>query len=415
MKILLINTSERTGGAAVAANRLMRALRTIGIDVQMLVRDKQTDDPAVHTVNDTTRRRWLNRLRFLFERIVIFLCHRFSKKHLFQVSIANTGNDITQIDCFREADVIHLHWINQGFLSLTDLEKILRSGKPVVWTLHDLWPAAGICHYPDTCRKYQTECHHCPMQPHPLWDLAHQVFRRKKQMDWSRVHFVGCSQWITKQAQQSSLLRRATFYTIPNAIHTELFYPQSQEEVRHALGLPKDKKLILFGAAKVSDTRKGARYLIDACRLLKGHTDWAIILMGGCGEELKPLLPLPAYSLGYLSDPYQIASVYTAADVFIIPSLEDNLPNTIMEAMACGTPCVGFRTGGIPEMIDHQTNGYVASYKDAEDLALGITWVLDHPTHQLLADACIQKVRTHYTEAIVAKQYMKVYQELLTE
>ena len=135
MKIVILNTSERTGGAAVAAGRLGKALKQAGIQVNKLVRD------------DT----WLNRFRFYWERLIIFLCNHLNRKNLFAVSIAKTGTDLSGNLSVKEADIIHLHWINQGFLSVSDLGKLVDSGKPIVWTLHDLWPATAICHYPDVC------------------------------------------------------------------------------------------------------------------------------------------------------------------------------------------------------------------------------------------------------------------------
>ena len=163
MNILLLNTSDRTGGAAVAANRLMWALRKQGVNVRMLVRDKGLDDDIIISVNTSYLRKQLNYVRFVWERFVIFICNLFSKKSLFQVSIADTGTDISQKDVFKKADVIHLHWINQGFLSLSDIKRIINTSKPIVWTMHDLWPATGICHYPGVCRKYQTQCIACSL------------------------------------------------------------------------------------------------------------------------------------------------------------------------------------------------------------------------------------------------------------
>ncbi len=412
MKVLLLNTSERTGGAAVASNRLMRALQKQGIEVKMLVRDKQTNNESVISINSSVIKQKLNWIRFVWERFVIFICNCFSRKNLFQVSIANTGTDITKLSAFRNADIIHLHWINQGFLSLSDLKKIIDSGKPIVWTMHDLWSATSICHYPGECLKYQKHCQECPMLSHPVWDLSHQTFKQKEKLNWAKVHFVGCSRWITHLGMQSVLLQSAKFHSIPNALPAS-FSPTNKSIARQAFGLPANKFLILFGAAKISDQRKGADFFIKASRLLASFSDIEIILMGNNGDELSRLLPFKTHILGYLSNEEQIAKAYSCADAFVIPSLEDNLPNTIMEAMACGTPCVGFATGGIPEMIDHLQNGYVAEYKSAEDLANGIRWVLEHPDKESLSKACVEKVKRCYAEEIVAKQYIHLYEDIL--
>lgn len=400
MKIVIINTSECTGGAAVAAGRLGKALQQAGIQVDKLVR------------KDT----WLNRFRFYWERLIIFLCNHLNRKNLFAVSIANTGTDLSENSLIKEADIIHLHWINQGFLSMSDLGKLIDSGKPIVWTLHDLWPATAICHYPDECKKYQSECSLCPLQvTGSLFDLANWIYNRKMRIGLNKIHFVGCSKWITEMAQKSSLLEGASFASIPNPIDISVFKPLSKDDSRDRFHLSEGKFLLLFAAAKLSDRRKGAAYLIEACSVLKQYyaDKIEIVLMGNGSEELCQALPFKVNSLGYISDTSTMVAAYSCADLFVIPSLEDNLPNTIMESMACGTPCVGFATGGIPEMIDHCVNGYIANYKDANDLANGIQWVLEHKDRQSLSDACVKKVRESYTEEVVAKQYMALYKELL--
>ena len=400
MKIVIINTSERTGGAAVAAGRLGKALEQAGIQVDKLVR------------KDT----WLNRFRFYWERLIIFLCNHLNRKNLFAVSIANTGMDLSGHPSVKKADIIHLHWINQGFLSVSNLGKLINSGKPIVWTLHDLWPTTAICHYPDKCKKYQSKCSQSPLQvTNSLFDLANWTYNRKKQIGLSKIHFVGCSKWITEIAKKSSLLEGASFTSIPNPIDISVFKPLVKKDSRERFQLPKDKFLLLFAAAKLSDRRKGAAYLIEACSILKQcYTDKIeIVLMGNGSEELCQALPFKVNTLGYISDTSTMVAVYSCADLFVIPSLEDNLPNTIMESMACRTPCVGFEIGGIPEMIDHCVNGYVASYKDASDLANGIRWVLEHEDRLALSDACVKKVREYYMEEVVAEQYKELYRQIL--
>ena len=376
MKIVIINTSERTGGAAVAAGRLGKALEQAGIQVDKLVR------------KDT----WLNRFRFYWERLIIFLCNHLNRKNLFAVSIANTGMDLSGHPSVKKADIIHLHWIN------------------------DLWPTTAICHYPDKCKKYQSKCSQCPLQvTNSLFDLANWTYNRKKQIGLNKIHFIGCSKWITEMAKKSSLLEGASFTSIPNPIDTYVFKPLVKKDSRKRFQLPKDKFLLLFAAAKLSDRRKGAAYLIEACSILKQYyTDKIeIVLMGNGSEELCQALPFKVNSLGYISDTSTMVAAYSCADLFVIPSLEDNLPNTIMESMACGTPCVGFEIGGIPEMIDHRVNGYVANYKDAGDLANGIQWVLEHEDRLALSDACVKKVQENYTEEVVTKQYTALYEKLL--
>ena len=416
MKVVILNTSERTGGAAVAANRLMNALCKQGVEAKMLVRDRQSNDERVVSVNGSWfQRRW-NFVRFVWERLVIFLCNKLNRKDLFRVSIANTGVNLADHPLVKAADVIHLHWINQGFLSLKGLRQLIAIGKPIVWTLHDLWPATAICHYPGDCTKYQTSCSHCVLSAsHPLWDLSQTTFQRKGAIAFDRITFVGCSRWIAQKAKQGRWLQSASFTSIPNPIDVSIFKPQERAVARRHFQLAEKKILVLFAAAKLSEVRKGAAYFRDACQTLyRVYGDrMEVMLMGSSSDELEQCVPFKVNALGYLSDVQQMAWVYNCADLFVIPSLEDNLPNTIMEAMACGTPCVGFETGGIPEMIDHEQNGYVAHYQDAQDLAKGIQWVINHPEPEALRQACVEKVRTHYAEEVVAQQYIDLYAHLL--
>mgnify|MGYP000401300439 FL=1 len=397
MKIVILNTSERTGGAAVAAGRLGKALGQAGIQVEKLVRDDS----------------WLNRFRFYWERLIIFLCNHLNRKNLFAVSIANTGMDLSGHPLVKDADIIHLHWINQGFLSLKDIEELVKLNKPIVWTMHDMWPCTGICHHARDCEKFQMICESCFFLKSKGKDLSTSVFDKKLSLyKEANITFVGCSRWLSGKAKKSYLLRDKTVLSIPNPIDTEVYHPMDQDMTRELLGLPSGKRLLLFGALNVTDKRKGIDYLIEALRKIEKQ-DVELVVFGQAKDDIRGLFPVSIHSMGYLSDESKIVALYNAVDMFITSSLEENLPNTIMESMACGTPCVGFEIGGIPEMIDHKINGYVASYKDASDLANGIRWVLEHEDQQALSDACVKKVQENYTEEVVAKQYMALYKRLL--
>ena len=364
MRVLIINTSERTGGAAIAASRLMEALKNSGIKAKMLVRDKQTDQVTVVALKKSWRQIW----QFVWERIVIWIANRFKKHNLFAVDIANTGTDITSLPEFRQADVIHLHWVNQGLLSLKDLRKIFLSGKPVVWTMHDMWPVTGICHHAGDCTHYQAQCHDCPLlyRGH-RHDLSYKTFVKKQQLyKDANITFVACSRWLEELAKKSVLTLGHTVTNLPNPINTNLFHPTDKVAARRKLNLPEDKRLLLFSSMKITDKKKGIDYLVEACRLLHDVT----------------------------------------------PSLQENLPNTIMEAMSCGVPCVGFCIGGIPEMIDHLHNGYVARYRSAEDLANGICWSLTEGDYQSLSTEARRKVLSTYTEHVVAMKYIGIYNHI---
>ncbi len=385
MKIVLVNT-KAPGGAYVACQRLCDALKKQGIDVSFVV------------IKAT---KW----NFLWERFCIWVNNRFSRKNLFAVSIANTGTDISQLPAIQQADIIHLHWINQGGLSLRNIEQLQALGKPIVWTMHDMWPFTGICHHAHNCEKYKSQCSACPQI---AGRLASEVFN-KKLNQWKNIHFVGCSQWISKLAESSHLTQKSKVKSIPNPIDTTCYRPIDKQDARRKLGLDEDKKYILFGAMNTTTPMKGFSYLCAADKLIQ-KDEVQYLVFGKNSADLAALLTHPVINMGYVSSDQRKALIYSAADVFVTPSLAENLPNMIMEAMACGTPCVGFHIGGIPEMINHMQNGYVAEYKNAADFAKGIEEVFKN---DLFQEKALDKVINHYSESVIAQQYIQLYQSLL--
>lgn len=421
MKVVLINTSERSGGAAIACNRLMEALQKEGLQVSLLVRNKATTNPHVFTVNTSYFKRKINFARFVWERLIIYINNKFNKKNLFAVSLANIGTNISQHPAIRDADIIHIHWINQGFLSLKNIHQLINTNKPIVWTMHDMWAYTAICHHSRECNKYTTQCQQCPfLNSTKQNDLSAKYFKKKKKLYTAApICFVGCSQWVTNGAHKSQLLLgQHKILSIPNPINISQYKPTNKQQAKLHFNFFTNKKLILFGAPKVTDKRKGIDYLIDACNILANispdlKNEIEIITFGQNTDAIKQQLPFTVHSMNYISDIDEMVTLYNCADVYVTPSLEENLPNTIMEAMACGLPCVGFNVGGIPEMINHRENGYVACYKSANDLANGIHWVLFTSNYNLLSQNAQQKVRTSYAEHIVAQKYISVYKECM--
>lgn len=416
MRVLIVNTSERIGGAAIAANRLMEALNNNGIKAKMLVRDKQTDQISVVPLDKS----WLHAVKFVWERFCIWCANGFHKHRLFELDLANVGTDITSLPEFQEADVIHLHWINQGFLSLDDIQKILKSGKPVVWTMHDMWPFTGICHYAHECENYRNHCHTCPqLNSSHTKDLSFHTFDKKANLlHGSRIQFVACSHWLEELAQRSALLHDFPIACIPNAVDTKVFHPMNRRQCREALSLPTDRRLLLFSSQYISDRRKGFDYLVEALHhLLNLHSEWseqmALVVAGGDVEKAIPNeMPLPVYRLPYISDENRMAQVCNAVDIFTIPSLQDNLPNTVVEAMACAVPCIGFEVGGIPEMIDHLHNGYIAPLKDTRQFAEGIHWLITEGDYDMLSREALRKAQTTYSETSVATAHIAIYNRI---
>ena len=390
MKILLIGKHSKTGGAAIASTRLLEALKEKQVDVNMLVQEGGEEEEGIFSTTKGVVKRWINLFRFILERLV-FLRQERSKSIRFLFSLANTGESIIRNRHVIEADVIHLHWINAGFLSLKSLKELFHLGKPVVWTFHDMWPFTGGCHYALDCKEYTRECGQCPYLKKPgKGDLSHRIWRKKEQLFRnSKVTVITPSSWLKECVRASSLLHHWEVVTIHNPIDHERFKPVEREEACRNLGLDPSKKYILFGAATMKNVLKGFNYFLEAVGTIAGEPDTVedveILLFGKTGGDVAQSFPLKARNIAFVQSIQTIVELYSVAHLFVIPSLQDNLPNTIIESMLCGTPVVGFRTGGIPEMIEHRVNGYLAKCKSSTDLAKGMRWVLSSDSYEKLS------------------------------
>lgn len=392
MRVLIISTTERTGGGAIAAKRLLTALNKNGVKAKMLVRDKQTDDVNVASYGNVIPK-VTERLRLMCRLIKPF-------RQTWQYDLASDGIDILSTPEYKEADVIHLHWVNQGMLSLKQLRQMLLSGKRIVWTMHDEWPFRGIRHYTEEGNA---------MEDKKVSALEERLFKTKQEIyRLGNIRFVGCSQWITNLAQEA--MPYANVRHINNCVPHNIFHPQDRQDARETFSLPQDQKLILFTCQKVTDKRKGMAYLLEALKYLNEPKPHLVVVGGKTEEILNTELGIDKGNLHfipYVNGEKEMARLYSAVDCFVTPSLQDNLPNTIAEAMSCGTPCVGFNAGGIPEMISHMKNGYVAQYCDSKDLAHGIECALSHPEWK---EAAMHSAAHDYSEDRVAKEYTKAYE-----
>ncbi|MCC7506635.1 MAG: glycosyltransferase family 4 protein [Saprospiraceae bacterium] len=402
MKILLLNTYEH-GGAGIACRRLHAALQSVGLQSG--------------TLNSTYFSKW----PFYAERLS-FLPFERDKSVRFAFSLANFGHDLSRHPLVQEADVLHLHWINQGFLSLKGIEQLSKLGKPIVWTLHDMWAFTGGCHYSQGCDHFLQQCGHCPFLRRPGGaDLSNRIWRQKKRKFPPNIEFVTCSEWLAGVARQSGLLRDRPVQAIPNPIDTKIFQPASADSraaLRLKLGCSPQDKILMFAAMKVSDERKGLSYLQQALgRLKQANPDLPvkILVLGKTDAAIESTLPYPVIAPGLIQAPAELATLYSAADAFVIPSLEDNLPNTVMESLSCGTPVVGFQTGGIPEMTSHLQEGYVVPQRDVEGLVEGIQWILNmnETDYEELRRRARKKVEQEYSNATVANRYLALYRRLL--
>lgn len=426
MKILHVNTSDCTGGAAIAALRLLRAQRNQGLDAQLLCRDRSAT--LLVNGNEIIRLKPTLRVRCLkaLERLLIVLRNGFSRRNLWRIDTAQLGTDITRLKAFQQADVIHLHWVNQGMLSLADIERILKSGKRVVWTLHDMWPFTGICHHAAQCQRWRNEgCGKCPLLKHPApADLSAKVYQRKAKV-YAAGHFtaVGCSRWLAGLAAESALFKGQNVVSIPNALDTNYYMPADtpdqplRSQARQALQLPTNKRVLLFIAHNVADPNKGIDYLVRAvCQIVARQPELAaqlaVVLVGQNCDQYEQAFPAPVtvHSFAYVQRTDQLRTLYQAADLLVMPTLMDNLPNTIAEAGACGTPTVAYAVGGVPQMVETGVNGYLARPQSVADLTQGIINCLSSASMMAMQRNARVRAVNSYGEKAVVEAYLKVYQ-----
>lgn len=416
MRVTIISTSDNRGGAAICATRVYKAMRACYPEINMLVRDKLSSETEIQSLDWNFIQRSMNFLWFILERLHYAIYMR-SRALLFFFSPGFTGRPVRRYPVVRKAEFINLHWINQGFLSHRELERLGKSGKKIVWTLHDMWAFTGGCHYSGECNRFTVSCGNCPFLRKPAAkDFSHRIFKRKSKVySKADICFVTSSDWLAEKARSSGLIGSKRILTIPTPLDINIYKPSNRDMVRKQTDLPLDKFLILFGSANINDQRKGFKYLLEALGQLYEHhpelRDKTGLVTFGKQTSIESV-PFPVYDNGYVKDETDIARFYQSADIFILPSLEDNLPNTVMESLACGTPVVAFKTGGIPEMISHEKTGYLAAYKDSSDLYKGILWALLLADNQKIRSDCRQKVLNDYAPEVVASKYYELYKSL---
>ena len=418
IKVLSICTSDSSGGAARAAYRIHQAVKTIGIDSRMFVKQKNTDDPDViplqvfipgnpfYKAFDWVRNKIKNKWQHL-------IWGRYPNRSSYFMSDLRS-TDINGALQKLDYDILHLHWINLRFLPLDELPK----DKPIVWTLHDSWPFCGVCHLPYDCKGYVRECGHCPsLQSENGDDLSHRVWRKKNSL-YSKLdlHIVTPSQWLADCAKKSSLFRKYDIRVIPNCIDTNTFAPDNKADACSILHLNPEKNYLLFGAMNaVKDENKGFRFLIEALSSIQSSLPaYTELIVFGSEDSIEhEISGIRAINLGMLRDYNKIVAAYQSSSISIVPSLSENLSNTIMESLSCGTPVIAFNIGGNGDMIDHQQNGYLAREMDSQDLAQGILWCLENNKDGNLSQNARQKVLDNFTPEVVGEKYANLYKSIL--
>jgi glycosyltransferase involved in cell wall biosynthesis len=376
MRIVKLSTMDSSGGAARAALRLHAGLRAIGVDSRVVVQQKTVDDEFIYGPHGKVAN-LVAMTRLLIDQLPV-IPHWHHSSDVFAPGWL-PGNAWRHANALNP-DIIHLHWITKAFLGIRDLARL---NAPIVWTLHDMWAFTGGCHYDIDCGRYLRACGSCPVLGSGRDnDLAHRA-QSARLREWKGLDMtIVCpSRWLADCARNSAVLGRHRIEVIPNGIDLQQYRPIEKTAARKHLSITTDDRLILFGAMDpTANARKGFSHLQSGLQHLAAsgwdkHT--RVIVFGTTESTRLPLSDFPVQHIPPLQRDEDLAALYSAADVFVAPSLQDNLPNTVMEALACGTPCVAFNIGGMPDLIEHRKNGYLATPRDNESLARGIAWVLE--------------------------------------
>lgn len=405
--VLVVNTYQKDGGAARAAYRTFCGIRTHYTAAHYLTLTKEDLDPNISGRSSASAVGMLVQALARLNKIPLLLYPR--RQHV-TFSPDFWPNPLRiHLTRFR-SKLVHLHWVSAGLLRV---EELARLSCPIVWTLHDAWAFTGGCHYTRDCEGFKKLCGRCPqLGSQREDDYSRSLMRRKTRVfEKLDITVVTPSRWLAEMAKQSSLFANKRIEVIPNGIDTENFRPVNYEAARQYLNLSPDLPVLLFGAHSVLDPRKGWDLLWDALQHIERPCTLLVFGEGKLSVEKVPHIIVR--QLGRLTDDMSLALVYSAADVFVCPSREDNLPNTVAEALACGTPCAAFDINGLPDMIEHQKNGWLARPFDSADLAEGILWLTRHPQQDQLRRAAREKAVSEYSMAVMGNRYMALYSDLL--
>jgi glycosyltransferase involved in cell wall biosynthesis len=416
VRITHLSKYDLIGGAARSAYRLQTGLRLAGQDSWMLVLEKQSADPAVLRFQPprdlrTRARRGLQR-RFLGRSETQIPLPAGAS--FFSDDRSQHGADVLRQ--LRDTEILNLHWV-AGLIDYRAFFPALPNGIPIVWTLHDMNPFTGGCHFDDGCGRYIDACGCCPqLGSSDPQDISSDIWSRKKAA-YSGVagrpfHLVAPSRWLAQEAGKSSLFADFPTTVIPYGIDTDLFQPRDKRQAREELKIPEKSFVVLFLADSVSERRKGFTALTDALHLLKDIQGLCLLAVGR-GAKSTHLEPR-VVSLDYIGDENRLSVIYSAADIFLLPTLQDNFPNTALEALACGLPVIGSMVGGVPEIVRDGMTGALVEAGNPNALASAIEDFARNPERRKeMSVNCRRVAVEEYSLEIQARRYVELYKSLL--
>lgn len=405
MKILHLVAGDLSGGAARGAYWLHKGLIAQGVDSKLMISGRtQEYDSNIVSLSATKFERVKSIIRGQVDALIL---KRYKNRSGNIFSTGLVGFDFTKTEAYKQADIIHFHWVSAGMVNIKHLSKV---DKPIVWTLRDMWPLTGGCHYSLDCENYKTGCGSCPQLgcSNPK-DLSQFVLNRKLKYVPKGLTAVGISNWLTDEAKKSLLFKDHTCLTILNNIDTNEFQKIDKVIARQILGISTEKQIVLCGSTNLKDFYKGFQKYLDALPYL----DPEKVMLCFFGRFDKWLIEQYGFdykSFGYLNDNISLNLVYAAADVFVAPSIQEAFGKTLAESQCSGTPVVCFDATGPRDIVDHKVTGYKAEPFSSEDLANGINWVLQHDNPEQLAQAARDKVLREFDSKVVAGKYMELYE-----
>ncbi|MFB2771542.1 glycosyltransferase family 4 protein [Pelatocladus sp. BLCC-F211] len=404
MNVLHINQSDIAGGAAIAAYRLHQGLLAQGVDSRLLVGTVKTNSDCVATMPSNHR----------IEKQLLRITSRLGLNSLNYIS----SFDIPKHSFYKNTDVLNFHNLHTGYFNYLAIPTLTQN-KPAVFTLHDMWSFTGHCAYSYDCSRWKNGCGKCPhLDSYPAvvrdntnieWRLKSWVYSR------SNLTIAAPSNWLTEEAKQS-ILNHFPIYHIPNGIDTQAYQPLEQEQCRSVLDIPVNKKVLMFGADNLTDSRKGGDLLLKALQKLPASlkAETVLLTLGNSDDKFSEAVGIAAVNLGYVSSDRLKSIAYSAADLFIFPTRADNLPLVLQESMACGTPMVSFKIGGVPDLVRPGITGYLATPEDTDDFCQGIVELLEDAS---LRDSMSQNCRAialeEYSLELQAKRYIDLYHQIL--
>lgn len=403
MKVVNLVTIDY-GGAYRAAVRISESINGEGVESSIILRTKMHLDSPAEEIFDHKYERFISKVKNVGN---LFFSHH-------DIVIEKFGTDVTKYESVWNADIIILHWVN-SFLSVRGIKKLEALGKPIIWVMHDMWVFTGGCHNDASCKRYKEGCGFCPqMLSEKERDRTYRALREKmKLLGKKKICYVSPSTWLADCASNSLLLKNEKIIRIPNPLPLNIFFPEERKMAREKLNLPINKKIVAFGAMKsTSDPNKGFSYLKEAIKRLDS-SQYEVMIFGSNERDKEMEKFTKVYYMGIINQEHVLRSLYSAADVFVAPSMQENYPSTVLEAMACETPVAAFSVGGMTDLIIHKKNGYLASSKTADQLAEGIIFCAENSDK--LGKCAGEYVRQNNSYEVIGAQYRCLCEKLEKE